>query len=250
MKIARIDDQPEIFFSIQGEGKSIGRPSVFVRASLCNLHCVWCDTDYTWNWTGTDFKHRRDSEAGYRKYRKGEQILDLTPDEVVRHVAQFDCRNVVLTGGEPMLQQDDFVVVMNQLRMSDSEYWFEAETNGTIQPNDAFDALVNQYNVSPKTANSGNSFEMRVRPDALSSFVQNPKSTFKFVVESRDDLSEIDELAARLCISPERVFLMPEGTDSRLLMKQQQWIIEECKQRGFNFSDRLHIHLYGNRRGV
>ena len=91
MRIAADGDRPEIFHSIQGEGRSAGRPSIFLRCSLCNLHCIWCDTDYTWNWIGTEFRHVRDNQPGYSKFRKQDQIVDLSADEVVARVAQFPC---------------------------------------------------------------------------------------------------------------------------------------------------------------
>jgi len=250
MKIARLDDAPEIFLSVQGEGKSAGRPCVFVRASLCNLHCVWCDTDYTWNWVGTPFAHRRDAEPGYRKFDRSEQIVELTPDEVVEIVDRFNCRSVVLTGGEPMLQQSELVALMKHLRSRDGGYWFEVETNGTIVPTDEFDALVNQYNVSPKTSNSGIDRRLRLKDDALESFARCPKATFKFVVADVGDLEEVLSLVQEFRVAPERVYLMPEGTRSDTLRSRQEWIIEQCKRHGLNFSDRLQVHVYGDRRGV
>ena len=116
MKLAKLSGGPEIFHSVQGEGPSSGLPSVFVRSSLCNLHCVWCDTDYTWNWVGTRFRHERDADPSYRKYEKRHQIVELSPQEVVDGVIAYPCRNVVLTGGEPLIQQDDFRQVMTALR--------------------------------------------------------------------------------------------------------------------------------------
>src|SRR5215212_7889785 len=105
MKIAKLNNRGEIFYSIQGEGRSIGVPSVFVRTSLCNLHCIWCDTDYTWNWVGTRFPHVNDAIPGYRKFDKKIWIAECPVEEVAALVQGFTGRNVVLTGGEPMLQQ-------------------------------------------------------------------------------------------------------------------------------------------------
>ena len=110
MKLARLPDgSPEIFHTLQGEGASLGKPSVFIRSSLCNLHCQWCDTDYTWNWEGTPWKHERDGDPGYAKFRKSEQIIQRTPAEVAACAERFPCRHLVLTGGEPLLQEQEFL---------------------------------------------------------------------------------------------------------------------------------------------
>ena len=78
MKLARLPDgRPEIFHTLQGEGRNTGLASVFIRSSLCNLHCRWCYTDYTWNLEGTNFAHDRDSDPSYKKYRREDQIIDL-----------------------------------------------------------------------------------------------------------------------------------------------------------------------------
>ena len=90
MKLARLPGgEPEIFHTVQGEGRNTGLPSVFIRSSLCNLHCWWCDTDYTWNWEGTPFAHDRDREPGYAKYRREEQILEMPWDEIAEKAAEF-----------------------------------------------------------------------------------------------------------------------------------------------------------------
>lgn len=250
MKIARLHEGPEIFFTIQGEGKSLGRPSVFVRSSLCNLYCEWCDTDYTWNWQGTTFRHQRDAEPGYQKFDKQTQIVRLTPAEVAQQVRAFPCTNVVLTGGEPMLQQDDWVALMRHLRAIDSAYWFEVETNGTLMPTGDFDTLLDQYNVSPKLANSGVEPRQREIPEVLRFFAASDKAVFKFVVNDPADLEEVGDLVARYRLPRQRVYLMPEGTASEQLRERQQWLVAECLKHNFNFTDRLHIHIWGNKRGV
>ena len=106
MKLARLGDGAEIFHTLQGEGAGIGAPAVFVRLSLCNLHCVWCDTDHTWNFEGTPWKHEKDALPGYAKHRKEDVIIEMGVDEVAEAVRGFGCRRVVLTGGEPLLRAD------------------------------------------------------------------------------------------------------------------------------------------------
>ncbi len=228
----------------------MGRPSIFVRTSLCNLHCIWCDTDYTWNWTGTRFPHQNDQQPGYRKFDKKEWIERCSIESVVRAVCALPCRNIILTGGEPMLQQKALVALMQQLRQRDPTYRFEVETNGTLVAQSDFDELINQYNVSPKLENSNNPQKLREKPKAYRFFAQNDKSNFKFVLAEKNDLSEVFELLHRYDIAPEKVWLMPEGRNRQTLTRRRQWLVEICKTYGFNYTDRLHIQIWGSKKGV
>lgn len=250
LQLARLNGRPEIFFSIQGEGKSIGLPSVFVRSSRCNLHCIWCDTDYTWNWTGTRFAHQNDARPGYRKFDKKKWIANCPLTEVAAAIRHFPCKNVILTGGEPMLQQPAFLALMQHLRAEDASYRFEIETNGTLLPTTGFDAAINQYNVSPKLENSNNPRKLREKPAAYLFFAQSSKANFKFVVAEKTDLEEVLLLLDRYAIAPEKVWLMPEGTTRLLLTKRRRWLVEVCKQYGFRYSDRLHIQIWGSKKGI
>ena len=250
IKIAKLNGKAEIFYSIQGEGRSVGVPSVFVRSSLCNLYCTWCDTDYTWNWEGTDFEHVRDTQPGYKKFKKEQQIILLTPREIVDEVLQFDCTNVVLTGGEPLMQQENWVEVIDGLRSARSGYFIEVETNGTILPGTRFDSGVNQYNVSPKLDNSRIARRVRERPEILRFFADSEKAYFKFVVVDESDLDEILELQGRYRMNGDRILLMPEGTSINELRGREAFTVEMCKKHGFRYSDRLHIRIFGERRGT
>jgi 7-carboxy-7-deazaguanine synthase len=250
LKMARLKGQPEVFYSIQGEGKSIGRPSVFVRTTLCNLHCIWCDTDYTWNWTGTRFAHVYDQDPAYRKFDKKDWIAHCAVEEVAALIQAFPCRNVILTGGEPMLQQKALIGLMEYLRAQDATYRFEVETNGTMRPLPDFDRLIDQYNVSPKLENSANPRQLREKPAALHFFAQSPKSAFKFVVADRKELDEVLALTTKYHIPPEQTWLMPLALDRRALQRRRKWLVEVCKSAGFNFSDRLHVEIWGSKKGV
>lgn len=250
LKLARLHAQPEIFYSIQGEGKSTGIPSIFVRTALCNLHCIWCDTDYTWNWVGTRFRHVNDANPGYQKFSKKDWIAECSIAEVAKSVGAYPCKNVILTGGEPMLQQVGLVALMLQLRSESSEYRFEVETNGTLIPNTEFDSAIDQYNVSPKLGNSANPRKLREKPTALRFFAQSPKANFKFVVAEKTDLEEVLALIKTYEIAPEKVWLMPEGTHAKVLAKRRIWLVETCKTFGFRYSDRLHVQIWGAKKGV
>jgi len=250
LKLARLNGRPEVFYSIQGEGKSMGVPSVFVRTSLCNLHCIWCDTDYTWNWAGTRFPHVNDARPGYRKFDKKEWIAACTIDETAALVTAFGCPNVILTGGEPMLQQPALTALMQRLRQTNPAYRFEVETNGTLVPTAEFESAIDQYNVSPKLENSHNSRKLREKPAAYHYFAQNPKAHFKFVVAETTDLDEVLELAARYAIAPEKIWLMPEGSTRQLLSRRRRRLVEVCKEHGFRYTDRLHVQIWGSKKGV
>jgi 7-carboxy-7-deazaguanine synthase len=250
MKLARLGDGAEIFHTLQGEGVSMGVPAVFVRLSLCNLHCVWCDTDHTWNFVGTPWKHEKDAVAGYAKHRKEDVLIAMEPEEVAEIVRGYGCRRVVLTGGEPLLQEGELVELMGALRGDGEEWFFEIETNGTILPGEGFLGVIGQMNVSPKLANSGMGEELRLKPEALSGLAATGKAWFKFVVRDERDIAEIRSLMGTAGIPGNRVILMPEGRTVEELDKYAAVLAERCRDLGFRFSDRLHVRLWGDRRGV
>ncbi len=250
MKLARLNDGPEIFHTLQGEGKSMGMPSVFVRLSLCNLHCTWCDTDYTWNWKGTRFRHVRDAEPGYSKFDQKEMILDWPAQKTADKILGFNCPNIVITGGEPLMQQRALEELLTLLRSVQPGLHIEIETNGTLQPSSILAELIDQYNVSPKLENSGNKTSLRDKPAVMSFFSKDPKSNFKFVVDTPEDLQEILGLVKKYSILPRQVYLMPQGTQRESLVDKRSWLTDICRENNFNFTDRMHIHLFGNKRGV
>jgi len=250
IKLANFNGQPEIFHSIQGEGKNMGQPSVFIRTSLCNLHCIWCDTDYTWNWENTRFEHNYDSRPGYKKYKMAEMILEKSAAEIYEIVEKTNCLNIILTGGEPMLQQEELVELMQFFRGKNKDYFFEIETNGTLVPTREFDTLVNQYNVSPKLANSNNSKKLREKKAAYEYFSASEKSIFKFVISDETDLEEVLEICDRYNINSNKIYLMPEGINRKELTDRQLWLVEICKKHNMKYTDRLHIHIFGDKRGV
>lgn len=250
MKLARLGDGAEIFHTLQGEGVGVGAPAVFVRLSLCNLHCVWCDTDHTWNFEGTPWKHEKDVESGYSKFKKSDAIIEMSVAEVAAVVRGFPCRRVVLTGGEPLLHEGELVELMGKLREDGQQWFFEIETNGTRLPGEAFLAAIDQLNVSAKLANSGVAESLRKKPEVLRELAMSGKAWFKFVVQGEADIAEIYELVAEAGIPEERLVLMPEGRTVAELDKTATWLAEKCRDLGVRFSDRLHIRLWGDKRGV
>ena len=250
MKLAKLGDGPEIFHTIQGEGVSVGAPAVFIRASRCNLHCVWCDTDHTWNFEGTPWPHEKDAVPGYAKHRKAEVTYEIEPAEAAERVLAFGCPRTVITGGEPLLQEMAFLEMIRHIRERQPEHQFEVETNGTRIPSPDFHEAVNQFNVSPKLANAGMPDALRLNAAALRFFAASPKAWFKFVVAEPTDMKEIEALCSAHSLPIQRVLLMPEGRTVAELDHNAPWLADICRDRGFRFCDRLHIRLWGDRRGV
>jgi 7-carboxy-7-deazaguanine synthase len=233
--------EPEIFASLQGEGPSAGRPCAFVRLSRCNLACVWCDTAYTWRFTGDNRPHR----DGIAFDRKANQIA-LAEAEVAERIAALGQSRLVITGGEPLLQGAALARMLALL----PAMTIEIETNGTVLPSRALAARIDQFNVSPKLRHSGNSSDIALIPKNLVHWTNQPKAYFKFVVADPDDLEEVLELQSAHAIPAARIWLMPEGRDSTALRERAAWLAPICSESGLNFSDRLHIHLHGDTRGT
>jgi len=241
MKLARLPDgSPELFHTLQGEGPSLGAPAVFLRLSLCNLHCHWCDTPYTWNFEGTPWPHQDD-----KKFSKTEQILERSPEEIAPLIGNYQCPRLVLTGGEPLLQQNDLASL---IPLVPGLEFVEIETNGTQLPSPEFDSLVTAYNVSPKLTNSGMPESLRLKEGSLRFFANSPKAIFKFVVQNEKDLREIQSLEKRFRIPKNRIFLMPEGRSPNLLAERSNFIANICIKTGYNMTPRLHVLLWGDER--
>lgn len=224
----------ETFASIQGEGILAGVPSLFVRASGCNLRCVWCDTPYaSWQPEGDEW----------------------TVDRILAWIGSHPpYRHVVLTGGEPMLFAE-IVPLTRALR--ERGFHVTIETAGTVDRDVACDLM----SISPKLANSTpwqrasrewaeQHDRLRIQLNVLASLMRNFEYQLKFVVSSPADLPEIERLAEQLGAPPQRVLLMPEGIEAATLNERAAWLVDECKRRGWRFCPRLHVMLYGNRRGT
>jgi 7-carboxy-7-deazaguanine synthase len=219
----------ELFYSLQGEGALVGVPSVFIRTSGCNLRCAWCDTPYTsWQPEGVEME------------------LDRILDEVKAHPA----RHAVVTGGEPMIAPE--IVPLTE-RLGALGLHVTVETAGTVfQP-----VFCDLMSISPKLANSvpdgrwaAQHDRLRIQHHVLCELMSRYAYQLKFVVERPQDLDEIRGLIERLRAARDRVVLMPEGVEAERLRERSLWLAEICKDEGFRFSPRLHVDLWGNRRGV
>ena len=234
LKISRRPDGcPEIFHSVQGEGVNTGKPAIFLRLGLCNLACAWCDTKYTWDWG---------------QYDPDEQIKEMSLEEVEREILRYSCRYLIVTGGEPMIQQRQLVPLLRHLKSK--RFHIEIETNGTIVPAAGLVNLIDHCSVSPKLGNSGNSLSSREVPQAYDFFGALPSSHFKYVIENQDDFTEVQSIISRYHLPPERIILMPEAQNREALLRKSRWLVEICKDQGYMFSTRLQILLWGNKRAV
>jgi organic radical activating enzyme len=233
--------EPEIFASLQGEGLSAGRPCTFIRLSRCNLACVWCDTAYTWRFSGDNRPHR----DGIAFDRAANQVT-LSEEDAGARIAALGGSRLVVTGGEPLLQAPALARMIARL----PAMHVEVETNGTVAPPAALDAFVDQYNVSPKLAHSGNPADLALPPERLAHWAAEPRAWFKFVIAAPGDVDEVLALQTAYAIPSERIFLMPEGRDSETLRARSRWLSQVCSKHEFSFTDRLHIHLYGDTRGT
>ena len=166
LKVSKMDSgKPEIFRSIQGEGTNIGEISVFIRLSMCNLSCTWCDTPYTWDWRNHDFYN---------------EVMEISIPQAEKLILGFKTSHLVITGGEPLLQQNELIDLTTALKQRG--FFNEIETNGTIVPTTKALESISQWNVSLKTNNSGNKIEKRQISDALNVFRELNNCYFKFVV--------------------------------------------------------------------
>ncbi len=233
--------EPEIFASVQGEGQSAGRPCTFMRLSRCNLACTWCDTAYTWRFEGDNRPHRDDT----RFDRTANQIT-LSEEDAAARILALGQNRLVITGGEPLLQSPALARMLALL----PGIHIEIETNGTVAPTSALDALVDQYNVSPKLAHSGNAAELALIPERLAAFAADARAYFKFVVACEADVEAVQVLCSAFAIAPERTFLMPEGTDSATITARLKWLTPLVIKNDMRLTDRLHIHLFGDTRGT
>jgi len=223
----------EIFYSIQGEGILAGVPSVFIRTSGCNLRCTWCDTPYT-SW----------KPEGYQ------MMYGPMLTEIRRHW----CGHVVLTGGEPMILPD--IVELTQ-KIKEIDQHITIETAGTMYQNVICDLM----SISPKLSNSTpydreegiyaeKHEELRYQPEVLKQLISEYNYQLKFVISSVDDVREAREMVRELGVERDRVLLMPEGTTREVINERARWLVEVCKDFGYRYCPRLHIDIWGNKRGV
>ena len=223
----------ELFYSIQGEGQTMGIPAVFLRLSGCNILCKgkgWiCDSIEVW--------------------KKGIK----TPFEEVLNsdlVQRLDNgAHLIITGGEPLLHQKKIVEFLEWFKQVNG--WIpivEIETNGTIIPIDGLTKLVTYWNCSPKLSTTGETRKRRYNEVALKKIQTLKNSIFKFVISEKQDVLEmLNEFSV---INMSQVVLMPAGENQELLNEKREMVLEQCIQLGLRYCDRLHIVAWNKKTGV
>ena len=226
-----------IFYTIQGEGKSMGEPTVFIRLHICNLRCIYCDSWYSWNPKCKEF---------------WTESYELTPQEVAQRLEEaWLCKNpkkqkrVVITGGEPLLQRDKIDQLMDLM----PDWKFEIETNGTIIPTKKQLAKC-QFNCSPKLENSKNIRAARIKPEVIK-ILNKIDVQFKFVVMGEQDVEEVEnDFIKPFNLDVNKIVLMPQGITATEVSENAKKVVEIAKNRGYRLLDRLHVNLWGARRRV
>ncbi|MGC0379917.1 7-carboxy-7-deazaguanine synthase QueE [Streptomyces sp. SAI-129] len=216
--------------TFQGEGPSGGHPALFIRLSRCNLSCTKCDTKYTWDW----------SQFDPRKEATKQTVAGL-----VTWATSSPVELVVITGGEPLIQQAGLVPLVETLLAAGKRVEFE--TNGTIAP--VRELLVDgiRFNVSPKIASFGMDEAKSVVPAALEAFVASGRAAFKFVASSAGDLDRIAELADSYRLTP--VWVMPEGTTAEAITATTRVLADAVAARHWHLTTRLHVLAFADARG-
>lgn len=220
LSIARLNSAPEIFYSLQGEGTRCGTPAVFLRLAGCNLKCKWCDTKHSWG-TG----------------------ITRAAAETAAEITAFACDSLVITGGEPLLQQ---AALEELLQLLPEDMHIEVETNGTICPTSRLAQRINQWNVSPKLLHSGNEQSAALPAEPLAFFAARQNAWFKFVVQAEEDWAAI----AALGLPRRRIILMPCATTRAGLEAARPAVVDMCLRHGVRLGDRLHLSLWDDKKGV
>jgi 7-carboxy-7-deazaguanine synthase len=218
--------------TFQGEGPSVGQRAVFVRLSRCNLNCIWCDTPETWDTSRFDLR-------AHSRWVSRQRVWD--------EISSREADLVVITGGEPLLQQVRLAWLATMCEATCRR--MEIETNGTVIPAENLLESVLQFNVSVKLANSGVTAARRINAAAIRQFVTSGRAVFKFVVASPAELDEIEALQRRHKLPYDRIWVMPEGTSSNEVLNGMRLLADPVLERGWNMTPRLHTLLWENSHG-
>lgn len=227
------------FYTLQGEGPTMGLPCVFVRLHVCNLRCVWCDAFYTWDARSEEFW----TESKRFSFEQcAQKIIDSWDSRNTQ-----SAKRVIFTGGEPLIQKTQIDAVCDFLWKENPNWEFEIETNGTLMPT-PMQLQTFQFNCSPKLSNSDNQHHSMVKPKILSR-LNEANSSFKFVCTSESDLDEIEKNYLPH-IDFDKVIIMPQGVTDEEVNHNAQMLAEYVKEKGFRMLGRLQNQIWGAKRGV
>ncbi len=237
----------ELFYSLQGEGKRTGVPSFFIRTNFCNLKCMFksgnlCDTPYT-SWNPDDENN----------------LGELSVEKIIEEYKKSGAVDAVITGGEPAVQKEELEILCSGLKKLGA--YVTIETNGTLIS--GFINHTDLISISPKLSTSvpyGTEYgkahsQNRINPDVLISYEENHRKglfdiQWKFVVCGEEDIAEIKELQKEIGFTDSSVYLMPEGINRDEIRMNGIAVAELCRKYGYNYTGRLHIELWGGKRGV
>jgi len=220
--------------TIQGEGVHQGQLVGFIRLANCNLACSWCDTPYSWDWT---------------RFNKDVEVAEYEIDDLVGIIRLWEVDRVILTGGEPLLQQDALIALAKAMPFVK----FDIETNGTIAPKEELVGVIDMFCVSPKLNHSGDVYKKRIKYLSITRFVElanQGKAFFKFVCQDQEDFKEIDLIREEYKMSNRHVWIMPEGANIDTQMENLQKIVDAVVTNCYNLTTRLHVLAWGTKRGV
>ena len=235
----------EVFYSIQGEGKTVGIPSVFVRLGGCNLMC---------GGMGTQFDGELHNGAEFRcdtvevwMHAQSKEVHEVLPEDCVEAIKNG--AHVILTGGEPTMQQEGLYAFINYVQeYVNNDAYFEVETNGTIMPSEFLLEQIDLWNCSPKLRNSGMDTSMTFKEDVIKELNKH-NTIFKFVVNAEKEFKEITELYMPI-VERKKIYLMPAGENQELLEENKARVVEIAKDNYLNFTTRLHIDIWNKKTGV
>jgi 7-carboxy-7-deazaguanine synthase len=220
----------EIFYSLQGEGGLVGVPSIFIRLAGCPLRCRWCDTKYAW-----------DEAAG----------TEYSVEDILQGLEQWACEFVVVTGGEPMINSG-LPQLVRRLKTSGKHVTIETAGIAYIT-----DMPCDLMSISPKLSNStpAEAKLARLHEDSrldvavLAELVANYEYQMKFVVNSEEDLDEIEQTIGQLPqVDRRKIMLMPQGKTRDEVLARSPIVADMCKRAGLVFCQRLQCVLWANAR--
>jgi len=236
----------KIFSTRQGEGLtpaeggSVGMPAIFLRLHYCNLACGFkrgwkCDTGYTWDKSRSEYwKEPVDWDYLYTVNEINKAWSESYPRD--------SNKRLVLTGGEPLLQQDKVVELLKLI----PDWNIEIETNGTILPR--VELSLCQFNCSPKLENSGNDLSLRYKPDVLRHIGALKNSWFKFVVVNNEDLVEIRSIVEECQLPKQKILIMPEGHTVSDVELHKLNVQQAVNKEGWKIAIRNQLIWYGTKR--